>query len=190
MNKERIYTVVEHLRRLKEKGEENRFNMEIFFGVGAHREDEPGMQDLVTKIRTSSISDAHVMYEGECQTAACIAGHAVILFPKETAEYSGEGSSVLYKTTEYMQVATAILGLDYEEAAELFVAEGIRADYETRVFNNEISQLEGEGDADEEIDLLAHLTIDDAIVVLEHLLETGEVNWYITPTAKRAGLDR
>lgn len=88
----------------------------------------------------------------DCGTVACIAGYTAILFIEEARKYARNS------TITIEQFATAVLGLQASVADALFYGQGYLK-YPCPKYHE--------------------ITREDAIMVLEHLLKTGTVDWKV-----------
>jgi hypothetical protein len=99
--------------------------------------------------------------EGSCGTTACIAGHVLALFtPNE------------FMSNDPATTAAELLGLSEEAGNDLFLPWSNRhvpVDYPGELTRRDLPN--GTGRAD--------VTTSQAVQVLDHLIETGEVDWRV-----------
>ena len=126
------------------------------------------VKKLIKAIRECEIYDqAHLTrlkgsHKGEevcCHTPGCIAGH--VYFLSEGLEYLSDKQQRIINPTDYLVKARKWLGLSRNESDRLFYGYPLHF-----------------------IDPACHLlpNANDAIVVLENLIDTGRVDWSVCPT--------
>lgn len=115
-----------------------------------------------TRVFNMVVFGDFVGYGSRCQTAACIAGHAVMLFADAPDDWSGPSClpAEMSRVEAWVgdpggavgigQIAAELLGLEPALAARLFVPDGV---------------------------YLTSVEPDDAARTLRHLARTGEVDW-------------
>lgn len=160
MNIERLKTLIAHLIALREKGQPERLNMSSFFSV------DPAISydEIYTPENGHGMRADKKAYENFCGTSACIAGTAAILFHDEVEkELAGSYAG-------WQMRGKIALGLGYDSAQELFFARSVRYPSGVQVSPDTV---------------LDSLSIEDAIAVLQNLLDTGQVDWNVSPYVKK-----
>lgn len=113
-----------------------------------------------------------------CGAPACIAGHVVYRDLAKRCKTQSEARELYDLVTtddhfHFQEVAGELLGIDYREADRLFVPIMSHIDAVWKLLDDETMGSFGNNEMRECIPVSA------AIKVLEHLKETGEVNWDI-----------